>query len=626
MNRVTELENLIIKHKSLYYSGRPEISDTDYDKLEGELKKLDPSNPVLNIVGAKVENTDKVQHQTKMLSLDKTYSETDLEKWVFEHPSIGMQKIDGVSCSLIYEEGRLVQAKTRGDGSYGEDITNKVLWLPCVPKKIAITDSIEVRGEIFCTEESFFELAEEMEQLKLDKPTSLRNIVAGLLGRKDHIYLSKHLSFLAFELLGIPGIQKESDKFKHLIKNEFNTPDVTHIKNKKDLKAIIEDAQNFMSEGDYQIDGIVFVYDDIELQNGLGETSHHPRYKMAYKFQGETKNTIIEEIIWSVSRNGVLTPVASIVPTELSGAMISRVTLHNYGMVKVHELKKGDEIEIVRSGEVIPKFLRVIKPSKTKFEVPAKCPDCKTNVVEEDIRLFCPNDKCPTKVKEGILHYIQKIGIDDLSSKRLEEMIRVGLVSEISDLYKLKVNDFLSLDKVKEKLATKFFENIEKSKSVDLPTFLSALGISGGGYNKCEKIVQNGFDTLEKILNLNQEKLMEVDSFAEKSSEEFIKSLATKKPLIKNLSKLGFDFKELNISENPIKGKKICITGSLSMKRSEKEKQLRELGAVIVSSVTKNTDFLLTNDKESGSSKNKKANQLSIPIVSEEDLDRLLSK
>lgn len=626
MNRVTELENLIIKHKSLYYSGRPEISDTEYDKLEGELKKLDPTNPVLNIVGAKVENTDKVQHQTKMLSLDKTYSEVDLEKWVFEHPTIGMQKIDGVSCSLIYEDGRLVQAKTRGDGSYGEDITNKVLWLPCVPKKIAINESIEVRGEIFCTEESFFELAEEMEQLKLDKPTSLRNIVAGLLGRKDHIYLSKNLSFLAFELLGMKGLQKESDKFKHLIKNEFNTPDVTHIKNKKDLKAVIEDAQNFMSEGDYQIDGIVFVYDDIELQNGLGETSHHPRYKMAFKFQGETKNTIIEEIIWSVSRNGVLTPVASIVPTELSGAMISRVTLHNYGMVKVHELKKGDEIEIVRSGEVIPKFLRVIKPSNTKYIIPEKCPDCATKVVEEDIRLFCPNDKCPTKVKEGILHYIQKIGIDDLSSKRLEEMIRVGLVSEISDLYKLKVEDFLSLDKVKEKLANKFYGNIEKSKSVDLPTFLSALGISGGGYNKCEKIVQNGFDTFDKILELNQEQLMEVDSFAEKSSEEFIKSLSTKKPLIKKLSKLGFDFKELNISENPIKGKKICITGSLSMKRSEKEKQLRELGAVIVSSVTKNTDFLLTNDKESGSSKNKKANQLSIPIVSEEDLDRLLNK
>lgn len=625
MNRIHELESLIIKHKALYYKGTPEISDIDYDKIEDELKLLDPENPVLNIVGSKIEDTEKIPHETKMLSLDKTYSQIDLSKWVFEHESIGLQKIDGVSCSLVYENGKLTLAKTRGDGNFGEDITGKIMWMGEIPKKIPEETKLEIRGEIFCREDSFVHLAKEMEEMGLERPTSLRNIVAGLLGRKDHIFLAKHLSFFAFDLIGDLGFKKESEKFQSLKKYEFNTPEIYQLKKQKDLDLLIAETEKFISEGDYQIDGIVFVYNNIELQNGMGDTAHHPRYKIAFKFQGETKIAKIEEIIWSVSRNGVLTPVAAITPTELSGAMISRVTLHNYGMVNVHQLKVGDEIEIVRSGEVIPKFLQVKKSSKSIYTVPKTCPTCETPVIEEDIRLICPNDLCPTKVKEGILYFIQKIGIDDLSSKRLDEMINSGLVKEVPDLYKLSIEDFLTLDKVKEKLATKFFENIKKSKTVELPTFLTALGISGGGYNKCEKIVQSGINTIEKIKSLTVEQLQEVDSFAEKSSEEFIRSLQTKVDLINQLQAIGFNFEVMEVSDNPIKGKKVCITGSLSVKRSDMEKRLRDLGGVIVSSVSKATDYLLTNDKTSGSSKNKKAEKLNIPIISEDDLEQLLN-
>ena len=625
MNRVLELENLIIKHKSLYYSGSPEISDQQYDLIEEELKAIDPNNPVLSIVGTKIDENNKVQHETKMLSLDKTYKEEDLYKWALEHETIGMQKIDGVSCSLVYENGKLVLAKTRGDGSFGEDITSKVLWIPNIPKNISLTEKIEVRGELFCFENKFFHLSEEMEKVGLDKPTSLRNIVAGLIGRKDYVYLAKNLDFFAFDLLGNNQITKEEQKFTLLKQNQIQTPEIIKIKNKKVANDLIKETELFMSEGDYQIDGIVFVYNDIELQNGMGETSHHPRYKLAFKFQGETKSTTIKEIQWSVSRNGILTPVAKIKKTELSGANISSVTLHNYGMVKVHQLKCGDEIEIVRSGEVIPKFLRVVESSSENFKIPEKCPSCSTKIVIDDIRLICPNTECPTKVKESILYFIQKIGIDDLSSKRLDEMIKVGLVKKIQDLYYLEEKDFLTLDKVKEKLANKFYQNIRGSLNADLPTFLSSLGIIGGGYNKCEKIVQSGIDTAEKVLGLSFEHLMEIDSFAEKSSKDFLLSLETKKDLIRDLIKIGFNFKKKEISENPIKGKKICITGSLSIKRSEMEKNLREKGAIIVNSVSKATDFLLTNDKESGSSKNKKAQSLGVTIISEEDLAQLLS-
>jgi DNA ligase (NAD+) len=351
----------------------------------------------------------------------------------------------------------------------------------------------------------------------------------------------------------------------------------------------------------------------------MGSTSHHPRFKMAFKFQGVSKITKIDSIAWQVSRNGILTPIAEVTPVELSGAMISRVTLHNYGVMAQNKLKAGDEIEIIRSGEVIPKFLSVKKDSGNEYEIPKTCPSCDTKVKEVEIRLLCPNLACPARVKESILNYIQKIGIDDLSSKRLDELIRVGLVKTISDIYKIKKEELLELDKVKDKLATKLISSIEKSKEVDLVTFLSSLGISGGAYNKCEKVVLAGHDSLEKIRALTTEKLVDIEGFAEKSAEDFLTSLLEKINLIDELESLGFSFKEAVIQDGPFNKKKVCITGSLSRKRSEIEKDLREIGAIVVSSVSKNTHYLLTNDKTPSSSKFKKAIELEIPVISEEE-------
>ena len=234
------------------------------------------------------------------------------------------------------------------------------------------------------------------------------------------------------------------------------------------------------------------------------------------------------------------------------------------------------------------------------------------------------NKNCPGQIKESILNFVKKIGIDDLSTKRLDEMMRAGLVKNVVDLYKLKKKDFLTLDKVKEKLADKFVETIENSKNADISTFLSALGIAGGAYNKCDKVVQAGFNTIPKLKELTIERLMEVDSFAEKSATEFVNSFTKKIPMVDKLLKLGFEFKELNISESKISGKKICITGSLTEKRSIIEAKIRTAGGSTVGSVSKNTDYLLTNDSDSGSSKAKKANDLGIPIISEAGLASLL--
>lgn len=619
-DRIKHLEEEILRHKNLYYQGKPEISDVEYDKIEDELKELSPKSEVLQFVGSEVFVGEKVEHARKMLSLNKTYKEEDLLKWSKNQEVLSTFKIDGSSCSLVYIDGKLYVAKTRGDGKFGEKITSKVLQIPHVPKILNNKKSFEVRGEVFCTEENFIHLSNEMVNRGLEKPTSQRNIVAGLLGRKENLDLCKYLSFQAFEMFGDDlKLKTEDEKLKLLIEMGFETPEYFLNKTDKDFKERLKEAQNFMSEGNYLIDGIVFSFNDLKLHETMGETAHHPRYKIAFKFQGDVKETKIKSISWQVSRNGILTPVGNVEPVELSGAKVSRVTLHNFGLVKQFELKKGDVIKIVRSGEVIPKFLDVVESSENKFGYPEKCPSCDEKVYVEDIRIVCRNDKCPDKVKDEILNFIKKIGIDDLSSKRIEEFIRNGIFYDIPSLYEIKKEELLKLDKVKDKLANKIITNIENSKDTDIITFLSSLGISGGAYNKCEKVVNAGFDTIEKVLNMKAKDLLEVESFAEKSSKDFVNSIQSKKDHIKEIISKGFNFKSIKPNtSNSLNGQKFCITGTLTMKRSELQKLIKDNGGQAVSSVSSNTDFLITNDKESSSSKFKKAKELNIPIINEE--------
>lgn len=624
MNRIQNLEKEIIKHKALYYQGRPEISDAEYDKLESELKALDPKNPTLQIVGTTTSASDKIKHDKKMLSLEKTYVVDDLLSWKGSEDVLSTMKLDGISCSIIYQDGELLLAKTRGDGTFGENITKKVMWITNVPKLITQKNKIEIRGELFCDEKSFFDLSTEMTKIGLEKPTSQRNIVAGLMGRKDNLELCRYIKFMAFDYLSDERLKTEDEKFKILTKFGFLIPDVEVHNDKKSIEEVIEKARDFMSEGDYQIDGVVFTLNKMSLHEEMGETSHHPRYKMAFKFAGESKTTVLKEIIWSVSRNGILTPVGDVEPVELSGAMISRVTLHNYGMVAANNLKKGDVIEIIRSGEVIPKFLSVVTPSENEFVIPERCTSCDSKVEIVDIRLYCRNENCPGKNKEIILNFIQKIGIDDLSGKRLDELINAKMVKTIPDLYRLEASDLMKIDKVKDKLSNKLIESIQKTKNVDLITFLAALGLTGGAFSKCEKVVRAGFDSIEKIMNMSMDKLMNVESFAEKSATEFLSSLNEKKDMIQELVDLGFEFTVEETRETKLTGKKICITGALTEKRPVIEDKIREGGGIVVSSVSKNIDILVTNETDPTSSKFKKALELKIKIITEPELLKLL--
>lgn len=624
--RIHELEKLIQKHKNLYYQGKAEISDEAFDKLEEELKSLDPDNAILKEVGSKaLGNLPKVAHQKKMLSLDKTYSEDDLKKWIGKEDVLSVYKIDGSSCSLVYEDGELAIAKTRGDGSVGENITRNVIHIGNIPHKKIKLKNFEVRGEVFCREENFFKLSEEMVKRGLGAPTSQRNIVAGLLGRKENNDLAAFLTFQAFDLLSEEKFEKEHQKLDELKKLGFETPDYIIHKKLHDVEERIQEAKEFMGNGDYLIDGLVFVFEDLKLHEELGETGHHPKYKKAFKFAGDTKIAKIDHLEWGVSRNGLLTPVAIIEPTELSGAVITRVTLHNFGMVKTFKLKAGDRIEIIRSGEVIPKFLSVVESSKEEFSYPHECVSCGSRLEVQDIWLMCKNPLCPDKIKEDILNYIHKAGIDDISTKRLEELINKGFVERIPDLYRLTIEDFLTLDKVKEKLATKMFENISKTKKQKLSRFITAIGVEGVSFTKSEKIIAAGFNTLEKFMGLSVEEMLKIEGFAEKSSESIVRSLNEKKELVEELLSVGVQVEkdEVSVGEGNLNGLKFCITGELSEPRPQIEKLIKANGGLIAG-VSKNLNYLVTNETESSSSKFKKALELKIPIISEDELKKMI--
>lgn len=622
MKKIEELEKKILKHKTLYYQGRPQIADFEYDELEESLRQIDPENKTLQLVGKVLLEEEKTKHDTKMLSLNKVYELGELERWREDQDVLITHKIDGVSCSLIYKEGKLSLGKTRGDGVYGENITEKIKWITSIPSKVNVTNNFEIRGELFCREDSYKALSKEMEEIGLKKPSSQRNIVAGLMGRKENLELVRYIDFLAFDYISKEKIKSEEEKFNHLKRLKLETPHFCITSNKKEIQREIEKTEEFLISGDYQIDGLVLTLNDCSRHKLLGETAHHPRYKMAFKYKGISKTTTIKDIDWQVSRTGILTPVAIVSPVELSGAIISKVTLHNYGIVKKHNLKIGDQIEMIRSGEVIPKFLKVLKSSNKKQKIPNKCPSCEKKIEIEEIRLYCRNEKCPGQLFENIMNYIKSIGISDLSKKRIESLIKNNKIKSIADLYKLKKETFLELENVQEKLATKFIESIDNAREIPLIKFITSFGIEGVAESKVEKILEEGFDTIEKIKKLNIEDIKKIDGFAEKSSEKFIESFKKKWNSMESVLDSGVSIKKE--TRNASVKKTFCITGTLTEKRSVVSNMIKNSGGKVSGTITQKTDYLVSNDKTSSSKKIKDAQKLNVKIISEKELKELL--
>lgn len=627
---VALLAEKVLLHRRLYYAGSPEISDQEYDAIEDSLRALAPEHPVFDTVGAEPENgggrAKKVTHSKPMLSLAKTYKQEDLLTWLKGRIALGTYKIDGVSLSLNYENNRLSLAKTRGNGKVGEDVTDKVRWVPdCVLNvNLDKASRFEIRGELFCKQLRFSQLIEEMKKLNLDLPTSPRNTVAGILGRKQHGELARFFNFFAFDLIfedGQEPFASEEEKFKLLEKLQFRLPPYQLVHDKAQLESFLSQTQEFMENGDVGIDGAVFSYNDLLLHDELGSTSHHPRYKLSFKWQGQTAVSKIRDIIWNTSRLGVVTPVAIVDPVFLSDAKITNITLHNASTVKAYNLKPGDEIELVRSGEVIPKFLRVVTAGPGKCELPSSCPACSTQLEFDDVRLICPNTKACSAQKVGsILNWIKCVGIDDLSEKRLGVLIDYGLVAQISDLYKLEIEDFLRLPLTKETMANKLYQNIQESKKLPLAQFLNGLGIKGLGKTGWELLL-NRFPDLDQVRAASIEQIIEIKGFATKLAEQVVVGLQDKSDEIESLLSVGISPQVEDQQVGGVfGGKQFVITGTHQSPRKKITEAIESAGGKVSGAVTKNTDVLIIADINSKSSKAVKAKQIGVVLWDEKTL------
>lgn len=631
--RVATLADEILKHKDLYYKGKPEISDAAYDKLEDELLTLAPDHPVLSIVGTAVSSDmPKVKHKQPMLSLNKTYDPAELARWADGEITVGTVKVDGVSISLVYQDGKLALAKTRGNGVVGEDVTAKVRWISDAMPHVDAEGEVEIRGEIYCTESQFLKLGAHMEQLGLDRPTSPRNIVAGLLGRKTHVELARHFNLFAFnvvELDGELGFKTETEQMTWLAKQGFRLPYPKTLESEDEVLGYLDYVRELIENDEVLIDGAVFSYDVLARQRALGNTSHHPRYKMSFKWQGETAESVVQRVHWDTSRLGIVTPVAVIEPVFLSGAEITNVTLHNAAHVQAFNLKAGDRIEIVRSGEVIPKFLQVVKAAKGEFVWPTKCPVCKAKLEFDDVRLKCPNTlACPAQQSGAVLNWIRMAEIDELSDKRLAPLMDQGLVKTAADLYRLDVEDFFKIPQTKEKMASKLHQNIKASRTLPLARFLAGLGIEGAGLTTWEKLLEE-FPTLKAIRGAAEADIVAVNGFAEKTAAQIVTGLAARADLIDDLLDAGVKPtppEAVANKDGPLSGKILVITGALSKPRAEVEKAIKAAGGKTGSSVSKTTFAVVTDDPDSGSSKMKKAKELGIKTWSEQDLWKALGK
>lgn len=600
---ITELENLVKKHNSLYWDlNTPEISDVEYDALVEQLRAIAPESPVLSSLGTSTfaEIGMEVQHSKPMLSLDKCYNGDDLKKWSKGFKSfVCTPKIDGMACSIKYENGILVQGATRGDGSVGEDITQNIIDI--IPKQIDITTPVEIRGELYMPISVF--------NTQKDIFANPRNAVAGMIKRKDGSV--QGIKFLAYDLCKSDD-NLFSDRLDELKTLGFEIPSYTVFNNVDDLQAGYDHILNIKDGLDYELDGVVYRANDCLEYENAGYTSHHPKGAIAYKFQGEFGTTKLLNVEWQISRSGILTPVAIVQPVKLSGAMVGRITLHHAGMIKTKGLTLNADVLAVRRGGVIPHLEKVITAGDQEITIPVCCPFCSSVTEQKDDFLYCTaNCSLSTKVS----YFMEKVGIEGIGNVWIEKLIEEGLVNNFGDLYRLKREDLLKIESVGETRADNWLSSITKSTRLSLDKFLISLGIHSLG-KKASDVLTSQFKTLDAVLALKTSDIEKLDGFGIITAQDIVNGLKANENVITDLLQyIQID----NGSEKTgiFKDKSFLFTGTLTtLKRNDAEAKVLELGGNLASSVSKNLNYLVAGEK--AGSKLDKANALGIKVISEQ--------
>lgn len=626
---VRELEAEVRKHNRLYFlEHKPVISDEEFDRLVEILREKAPNSPALTELVSDVRATGvKVRHETPMLSLDKCYDEKSLVDWAskFEGDVIASPKIDGVAVSLRYDrDGRLVQAATRGDGVEGEDITpnaRRVHSIPQDAKSLAKKGKIEVRGEVYMPLSVFARYKGEF--------ANPRNLAAGAVKQKDPAKTADYnLSFFAYDLLGT-DVATEDEKLKRLAAADFPTFEWKKL-GREQMQSAFEYFIKRRDKYDFETDGVVYKANSVAEQKRLGATSHHPRFGIAYKFQGDSGVTTLIDVEWSVARTGAITPVAIVEPVELSGAMVRRASLHNMGYVRKLGLTKGAKVLMMRRGGVIPNLESVTEPGKGKIDIPRACPSCGAPTREEEDFLYCTNAKSCVRSKIAELeHFVKTVGIDGFGDKLLEQLYESGIVTDASEFYELTMDDLMQMERMGETLAAKLLKNVESSRSIPLSVFLQSLGIRELGRHAAKILA--GFGTLKKVTALTEEELSQVHTIGEVIAHEVVEGLKKKKPLIdKLLRHVRIEKEEAPARGGRLGGKSFLFTGvMLAMKREEAQGLVEEQGGVAALSVNKDLDYLVVGDGGGAGSKLAKAKKLAasggkVKIIEESEFLKMI--
>ncbi|MCM8767309.1 MAG: NAD-dependent DNA ligase LigA [Candidatus Omnitrophica bacterium] len=654
--RIEELVKLIDYYNYMYYvENNPVISDYEYDQLYKELVELEekypeyklPNSPTQRVGGQVLEGFRTVAHRIPMLSMDNTYSADELREFddrvkrmadVKNIDYVVELKYDGVAVSLHYENGKFIFGVTRGDGFRGDDITENLKTVKTLPLTIKYNQPIEVRGEVYMRKDDFEKLNEERKEKGEVLFANPRNATAGSLKLLDpKIVAQRNLQIFIYQGFLNNGPKTHWEVLNFL--KDIGFPISPYRKLCKNIEQVIEYCNEWQEKRfslPYNIDGMVIKVNSLDLQRTLGTTTKSPRWAVAYKFPPEQVSTVVKDVIVQVGRTGTLTPVAILEPVIVSGTTVSRATLHNFDEIKRLGVKIGDRVFVEKSGEIIPKVVKVIPEARTGKEkdipIPEFCPVCGSKVVKdvEEVAIRCPNIRCPAQVKERIIHFASRdaMDIEGLGEKWVNIFVDNGLLSDYGDIYYLKYEDLINIERMGDKSVKNLLNAIEKSKTRPFANLIYALGIRHIGIHASE-ILADEFNSIDQLKDATIERLSSISEIGPIMAESIVEFFSNQENLkvIEKLKKAGVKMEKEKLEEKKdiLSGLTFVITGTLeNYSRNEIQNYIKKLGGKVTDSVSKKTDYLICG-KEPGS-KLQKAQQLGVKIISEQEFEQLVKE
>lgn len=652
-----------IRHNEyLYYVlDAPEITDAEYDRMMVRLRELEArypnsipaDSPTQRVGGRASSQFTEVRHLEPLLSLGNVFSAEELRAFderVHSGLPAGSKveyvmepKIDGLACSLIYENGKLVRAATRGDGVVGENVTANVRTIRSIPLTLkvpegeAVPELLDVRGEVYMPRQAFMRLNEQRAERGESEFANPRNAAAGSLRQLDpQVTASRSLSFFAYYLVGEGAQPKHSESLALLARYGFKVSEnYKVVENIDEAIKYIGDFNELRQGLSYDTDGAVIKVNDVYQQRILGATGKDPRWATAYKYPPEQAETTLEDIDWRVGRTGVLTPTAVLTPVKLSGSVISRATLHNEDFIRAKDIRIGDRVVINKAGEIIPEVLRVVVEKRTGDEkevvIPNVCPECGWRVERqgEEAAIRCTNPHCPALGREGLIHFVSRdaMNIDGCGPSVINALLDAGLVRDAADLYSLRKEDLLKLERMGEKSADNLLAALTESKKNELDKLLFALGIRHVGA-KVARILATEFGSMEKLQQAQPEELAQIRDIGDKIAESAVTwlNVPSNIDLVERLAAAGLTMTftpPASQEDNPFFGKTLVFTGTMpTLGRAEAKTMAQNVGAKVSGSVSKKTDYVIAG-AEAGS-KLEKAQQLGVTVIDEAEFLRLL--